>query len=81
MVEDQRSENGVRLTLGQRRVRLTFNPSGRSRVDTLKQLAADIIDLCEEMKPGANNEVVRLLCCAQTEAENAAMWAVKAATA
>lgn len=64
-------------TLGEQRVRTTFNPSQDSVVDQIKQKTADLINLCEELKPKDG----RLASLAQTEYENAAMWAVKAATA
>jgi hypothetical protein len=81
---DQRGERV--LTLGEKRVRLGFNPSGNERVDKIKRIAADLIDLCEEVKVDhiateGSSEVFRLLALAQTHAEDAAMWAVKAATA
>jgi hypothetical protein len=81
------------LTLGDRRVRLSFNPSGNEAVDRIKRIAADGIDLCQELrtKPGmdpleagsvkTDMDVQRLLSLAQTAFEEAAMWATKAATA
>lgn len=75
-------------TLGERRVRLGFNPSGNAAVDRIKRIAADAIDLCAEMRqratmlePAEAGEMHRLLSLAQTAFEDAAMWAVKAATA
>lgn len=70
-------------TLGESRVRLGFNPSGNERVDRIKRIAADAIDLCAEMRQraGEASEMHRLLSLAQTAFEEAAMWAVKAATA
>jgi hypothetical protein len=65
------------LTLGEQRVRTTFNPSNNSRVDIIKQKAAELINLCEELKPLDP----RLASLAQTAFEDGAMWAVKAATA
>jgi len=69
------------LSLGQQRVRSTFNPSGNAAVDQLKKLAADFIDSCELLKETGNNEKNRSLAIAQTHAEDAAMHAVKGATA
>jgi len=47
-------------------------------------MSADLIDACEDMKAIngqlADGEVLRLLAVAQTYYEDAAMWAVKAAT-
>ena len=74
------------LTLGQRRVRMSFNPSGNYDVDNIKERAAELIDLCEDFrnrKLGNNpdvGEMNRLLSLAQTHFEDAAMWAVKAVT-
>ena len=65
------------LTIGEARVRATFNPSQDSVVDQIKQKTAELINLCEELK----SKDGRLASLAQTEYENAAMWAVKAATA
>lgn len=83
-------------TIGENRVRTSFNPANDSLVDRIKQKSAELIDLCQAMK---NDEVVRpenvtkedlqfnsgeklrLVSLAQTAYEEAAMWAVKAATA
>jgi len=69
------------LTLGESRVRITFNPGQHNQVNELKQLAAEFIDLCNHLKsPSANSEEARLWALAMTHAEDAAMWAVKAVT-
>ena len=68
------------LSLGARRVRASFNPSSSSAVDMLKGTAAKFIDQCEALKNG-DGEVRRCLALAQTYAETAAMYAVKATTA
>jgi hypothetical protein len=65
------------MSLGANRVRESFNPSGNIMVDKLKRYTADLIDLCEELKI----KDPRLAALAQTAYEEAAMWAVKAATA
>ena len=67
---------GMEMTLGQRRVRTSFNPSTENMVDVIKQKTAELIDLCEEMK----DREPRLASLAQTHYEDAAMWAVKCAT-
>jgi len=64
-------------TLGEQRVRTTFNPSQVGVVDQLKQKTAELINICEELKV----KDARLASLAQTSFEEAAMWAVKAATA
>jgi hypothetical protein len=72
-------------TLGEDRVRTKFNPSADTTVDQIKQKSAELIDLVEEIKlvaqkNGAQSETIRLCALAQTHYEDAAMWAVKAAT-
>ena len=78
------------MSKGVRRVRLSFNPSGQNKVDVLKKRAAELIDEVESIKearegddspnPYAQKEIARLKALAQTAIEEAAMWAVKAAT-
>lgn len=68
-------------SLGARRVRESFNPSGDNMVDKIKRYTADLIDLCAEVKQQVDKpEADRLCALAQTAYEEAAMWAVKAAT-
>jgi hypothetical protein len=64
------------LSLGKERVRAGFNPSGDQRVESVKSLTAQLIDICEDLK----SLDPRLAALAQTAYEEAAMWAVKAAT-
>jgi len=71
----------VEQTLGQKRVRAAFNPSNDSIVDLIKEKAADLIDLCDSHMAGSTSgEERRLWALAMTHIEDAAMWAVKAAT-
>ncbi len=65
------------LTIGELRVRTKFNPSADSTVDQIKQKTAELINLCEGLKAKDG----RAASVAQTQYEDAAMWAVKAATA
>ena len=65
------------MSIGEDRVRREFNPSGDSKVDSIKSLAGKMIDLCEDLKALDP----RLAALAQTAFEEGAMWAVKAATA
>ena len=65
------------MTLGEMRVRVTFNPTADSVVDQIKQETAKLIHLCEALK----SKDARLASLAQTAYEEAAMWAVKSATA
>lgn len=80
-------------TLGESRVRTKFNvaedKATRSNIDAIKQDTARLIDFCESGKievsekdwnQSAKNEAARLWSLAQTTYEEAAMWAVKAAT-
>lgn len=64
-------------TIGELRVRTTFNPSASGIVDLIKQKSAELIDLCEDLK----KKDARLASLAQTCFEEGAMWGVKAATA
>lgn len=74
------------MTKGEYRVGTSFNPSGNSYVDSIKDQAAKLIDLVEAIHPDDTNdvgrtaEVFRLKALAQTAIEEGAMWAVKAAT-
>jgi hypothetical protein len=69
-------------TLGEKRVRVDFNPSQEGVVYDIKRHTAAIIDLVEKVRENhkGNPEVHRLCSLAQTHYEDAAMWAVKAAT-
>ena len=83
-----------RISKGNYRVGISFNPSQHPGVNSLKEKAADFIDEVEAIKLPYNGkagdyssverqvdmEVVRLKALAQTAAEEAAMWAVKAQT-
>jgi hypothetical protein len=77
------------VSLGEDRVRIKFNPSDNSLVSQIKQKSAELIDLCQANQRGTHDagrdvermEVNRLWALAQTHYEDAAMWAVKAATA
>lgn len=62
---------------GEKRVRTDFNVSGKSIVDEIKQKSAELINLCE----GLREKDAMLVDYAQKAYEEAAMWAVKAATA
>lgn len=64
------------MSIGANRVRESFNPSGNVMVDKIKRYTADLIDLCEDLK----HLDPRCAALAQTAYEEAAMWAVKAAT-
>ena len=69
-------------SLGAARVREGFNPSGNELVNKIKRYTADLIDLCQEHRhDDTTAEESRLWAIAMTHYEDAAMWAVKAATA
>jgi hypothetical protein len=72
-------------SLGASRVREDFNPSKDDLVTKIKRYTADLIDLCNDGlgKTGGavgTGEEARLWALAMTHYEDAAMWAVKAAT-
>jgi hypothetical protein len=70
------------MSLGEDRVRIKFNPSSDSLVDKIKQKSAELINLCNaENDKHDDPEKGRLYSLAMTHYEDAAMWAVKAATA
>lgn len=80
-------------TKGEERVRVKFNVveqvPERKNVDAIKYESAKLIDFCQdaivdvkskEWNDNAKGEAIRLWSLAQTAYEEAAMWAVKAAT-
>ena len=71
------------MTIGEDRVRVKFNPDS-SLISQIKQESAALIDLCAGMPkpedPVKRAEFSRLIALAMTHYEDAAMWAVKAAT-
>lgn len=74
------------MSIGEDRVRTKFNPSANGIVDQIKQRTAELIDLVATVGPSQpaiekEGEIRRLRALAQTAYEEAAMWAVKAATA
>lgn len=78
------------FTFGEKAVGLSFNPAGDEKVQRVKELFAQVIDLCndlradlknqEELYPGQSADKARLFSVAITEAQGAQMWAVKAIT-
>lgn len=69
-------------TLGEKRVRTSFNPSDNSIVQHIKERAAEFINYVNDSMPNPKDaEQARLKAMALTAIEEAAMWAVKAATA
>ena len=68
------------LTYGERAIGLTFNPSGDEKVQKVKELYAEIIDLLNDIRGEDRSDKARLLSIAITEAQGAQMWAVKGIT-
>lgn len=79
-------EEDQEISLGEKRVRTNFNVSGRHSVDNFKVHAAQFINKIDALEAKLdgdefkNREFLRLKALAMTAAEEAAMWAVKAAT-
>lgn len=82
------------MTKGEYRVGINFNPSNDDTVGRIKSMAAALIDFIEGIEAptvpddfggdvylaSQASEINRLKALAQTHVEDAAMWAVKAAT-
>lgn len=76
------------MTFGQKAVGLYFNPSGDQNVQAIKVAFANALDVLNDFKTSylASNdtshqdEVLRMLNIAITDAQAAQMWAVKAVT-
>lgn len=76
MILDERA-----LTYGEKAVGLTFNPSGDQLVNDIKtRFAADIDEMNSLRVRSTSPEQKRLASLAITAAQEAQMWAVKAAT-
>ena len=82
-------------TLGEKRIRTSFNVSGNDAVAKIKNKTAELIDdlqaikndevsktyeLSEEDLKDISGEKLRLIALAQTAYEESCMWAVKALT-
>lgn len=69
-------------TIGEIRVRIEFNPAQSDTVSQIKQKSAELINLVASLEKEGNcsPEMARLKAVAMTTYEEAAMWAVKAAT-
>ena len=71
-----------KLTLGEARVGIDFNPGGNPEIADIKRKCADLIDAVAGIYDGRDyggGETGRLKAIAMTEIEGAAHWAVKAA--
>ena len=82
-------------TLGEKRVKISFDINNDAIVNKIKQKSADLIDFLNAIRndevsktydktpqelQDQSGEKLRLISLAQTKYEEAAMWAVKAAT-
>lgn len=72
--------NDLEGTFGAKAVGLNFNPANNQDVQKVKELYAQIIDVCNNLRGEQRNEKARLFSVAITEAQTAQMWAVKAIT-
>ena len=70
-------ENKKELTLGQKRVGYSFNPSEHPKVKEYKEKYSKMIDDLELQREGASKEKNRTISRAQTNAEDACMLSVK----
>lgn len=72
------------MTYGEKAVGLTFNPGGNPKVDEVKRLYAEIIDIvinnAYPVEGGKTTEMQTLSIEAIRQAQGAQMWAVKAIT-
>ena len=62
------------LTLGQKRVQRSFNPSANPVIEEIKESYALLIDKVESLRSQSNGREIAL---AQTELETSCMYAVK----
>ena len=68
-------------SIGEKRVRVNFNPMGTDKIMFKKKEFAQLIDGLEsEKKENTDPEKLRLIATAQTKIEEAAMWTIKAMT-
>lgn len=68
-------------SIGEKRVRVNFNPMGTDKIMFKKKEFASLIDELEsEKKQTTDPEKLRLIATAQTKIEEAAMWTIKAMT-
>jgi hypothetical protein len=68
-------------SIGEKRIRVNFNPMGTDKIMFKKKEFASLIDGLEsEKKQTSDPEKLRLIATAQTKIEEAAMWTIKAMT-
>lgn len=66
-----------KITIGEQRVGLTFNPSENALVAEYKTLIANLINTLEEQIEGSDGEKIRVIKIAQQHLETGCMYAVK----
>lgn len=78
------NSTGREMTYGEKAVGLTFNPGGNPKVDEIKRLYAQIIDIvinnAYPVEGEKTTEMQTLSTEAIRQAQTAQMWAVKAVT-
>lgn len=78
---DKPDDQAGTLSFGQKAVGITFNPGNNQAVNALKQQCVPFIDACNDGRTNSQDpEVKRMYALAITHAQEAQMWAVKAAT-
>ena len=68
------------VTIGEKRVRIEFNPGNNDKVQNLKEKFAHLINEVNELNAPSDTDAGRLKALSMTALEESAMWAVKAAT-
>ena len=67
-----------KLTLGEERCHINFNPSSDDKIGTFKRMIADAIDFMNtESQASSDSEAKRCFSIAMTELETAQMYGVK----
>ena len=68
-------------SIGEKRIRVNFNPMGTDEIMFKKKEFASLIDGLElQKKETSDPEKLRIIATAQTKIEEAAMWTIKAMT-
>ena len=81
--DNTRVIRAAKNSYGQLRIGTAFNPAQDKRIDTVKALAALLMQNIENLKYNThpdNNEAYRCFATAQTELETASMFAVRGIT-
>jgi hypothetical protein len=72
------NEESKKMTLGESRCHINFNPSANDKIGTFKRMIADAIDYCNnELESTTDSETRRCFSIAMTELETAQMYGVK----